>query len=293
MALVAAATCSNKLTNEDAWAVIKGRTIHGVIIADGVGSHYKAELGSSSVVKAVRSRLETLDATGPVHIRESLDFRKLLHECALELKGKLPKLCPRLPEGANPENILGTTVVLTVEIGDRLFGAYIGNGALLRIRGSFSLFPASYPLPWAAANYLVPHAVPVDGRALLDRVISPARVEDALSADEIAFAKDPHYGDVIVVCSDGILSSDQAVVGRDEKGRLWVGVEPALLLLFDYLRDFLRRGTYHDEQLQCELEAYLTDLNRRGWVEDDCTVGVLITDEALEFHRTRFQNQGG
>jgi hypothetical protein len=94
---------------------------------------------------------------------------------------------------------------------------------------------------------------------------------------------DELFGDIVVVCSDGICSYDQTPIGRDGQGRIWIGSDETLELLFDVLKAFLSREQWTSDALREALSAYLVTLREKNLVTDDCTLGILITDRALAY----------
>jgi len=91
------------------------------------------------------------------------------------------------------------------------------------------------------------------------------------------------FGDIVVVCSDGICSYDHTPIGRDGDGRIWIGSDETLELLFDVLKAFFSREQWTSDALREALSAYLLTLRENNLVTDDCTLGVLITEQALAY----------
>jgi serine/threonine protein phosphatase PrpC len=283
MSVLAVATITNKKTNQDACAAVLNQRagIAALIVADGVGSHYGAEIASAAAVEALREELDRISDPS------SIDLRNLFSKAAEALGRKVSAITEQLPPGLNENNAFGTTLICAVETEDSIRVGYVGNGGILRIRGDFTEFPDSCILPWCVVNYLSPHSISLQGKNALDRIVSAYAMPVALQTDQLDFTKDERYGDAVVLCTDGIYSPDQVPVGLDENGSVWMSVEPALLLLLDYLKKFFAAGRHDSARLQESLDQYLADLQRRGLVEDDCTVAVLITDQALNFQHSR------
>jgi two-component sensor histidine kinase len=69
-----------------------------------------------------------------------------------------------LPADLDWRNAFGTTVLCAVETIDHIVVGYLGNGAIIHIRGNFTTFPPSQLLPWTAINYLNPHTISQGGK---------------------------------------------------------------------------------------------------------------------------------
>lgn len=79
---------------------------------------------------------------------------------------------------------------------------------------------------------------------------------------------------------------DQAPVGTDDDGQLWVRGDTSVAILYECLSAFFNSHHTSDGTLGRTLEAYLARLSDRNLVSDDCTVGVVICPTALD-HQSR------
>lgn len=284
MTLLAAATLSNKPVNQDACAVLRNQRagFAAAIVADGVGSHYGAEIASAEAVAALREQLEQIsDPT-------SIDFGELFRQTAQTLSRRVRNSGADLSSDFSRDQAFGTTVICAIETDTYILAAYLGNGGIFHIRGNLDTFPASQLVPWSVLNLLNPQSVSQHGRNVLYKILSPYKERTDCEPDQVSITKDLRcFGEIVVICSDGIYSADQVPVGKDEQGGVWISAEPKLVLLLDHLKRFFTNKQYDDAALQQTLGAYLTDLSKRGLVDDDCTVAVLVTEQALLFHTAR------
>jgi serine/threonine protein phosphatase PrpC len=284
---VAALACAVSVTprpdpasNEDACAAVclPGARLHGLVLADGLGSYARAGEAARRAVDGAAERLQC----------EAGDFGP----------GTLPRLFAQVHCGLRaharaeagggepPPQTFGTTLLVGVDTGAELVAGYAGNGAVWHLRGNLEARTPS-DAPWNAVNLLNPHSLPVGGREVLYNLVDAAAPAPPVPA-VVSVRKDPRFGDVLLVCTDGISSADQAIHGTDPAGSLWISAEPALLACFQALRDLFDAWDGTSElPLRDALHACLHDLRSRGMLEDDATVGVIVTADALRHQRRR------
>src|SRR5579862_3053280 len=277
--IIAGSSISSKKINQDAFAIAQNErlSIGAVVVADGLGSHYGAEVASSIASKSIARYIEDLDK------EEDLNLCAFYVQAWHEIVNYTDQHQASLPEGLNWNEAFGTTAICAVDTPNVLRLAYIGNGAIFHLRGNFNRFPSSQLLPWSAMNYLNPHTLPEDGRNAMYKFLSPRSEPASQMPTVLSLNKDNEFfGDIICCVSDGISSYDQTPVGKDAEQRIWIAAEPAVTRLFQTVSDFFD-AEHTEEALTIKLERYLNDLSKVGHVQDDCTVAVLITRRALKY----------
>jgi serine/threonine protein phosphatase PrpC len=289
--LVAGSTISAKPVNQDAFCVVRNEKVPlaAAIVADGLGSHFGAEIASSIAAATIAAGLDKLTTAA------QLDLHGLFCEASRAIAQYRTEHADSLPPNLDWQNAFGTTAVCAVETDHELLLAYIGNGGIFHIRGNFNTFPKSQLLPWTAVNYLNPHALPRDGKNVIYQVLSPYGSGGATAPTILTLTKDDELlGDIILICTDGVYSFDQVPMGRDSDRKVWISAEPSTTLFFEALDCFFTGPTSQDRLNRC-VETYLTNLKAANLVCDDCTVGVLITEKALEFqdHLKTTKTEGG
>jgi len=278
--ILAVASISNKDKNEDACASVRneGVPLAALIVADGVGSHFAADQAARVVTG---SALETLANLGA---ESAVDIEQIFEGAHQRLKKHVLDNAEEIPADVDWANAFGTTLLCAVETQSRLLLGYVGNGALVHIRGNFNTFPDSQLLPWSAINYLNPHSFSRNGKNVLYKLLAPRSQSPTVSPTVLSLQKDNElFGDIVVVCSDGICSYDQTPIGRDGAGRIWIGSDETLELLFETLKDFFAQECWTQEGLEEGLNAYLGTLREKNLITDDCTLGVLISERALSY----------
>jgi len=258
---------------------------NAVVVADGLGSFFRAEVASDFAAKALKKKLETAE---PAQLSQSQWFEKAFEEVQQELKESPQANLSVVPDTHKRDQAFGTTLLCAVAHDELLTVAYVGNGAILHLRGGFNEFPGMYILPWNAVNYLNPHSIPQDGRNAMNRYIAPVSAGYQAVPTVLQLRQDLRgAGDILVVCSDGIHAADQVQVGRDGEGNIWQSGDQQLVILYQMLGQFLQQSERSASDLQVVLERYLDRLADTKLISDDCTVGVLITPTALAYYAPR------
>jgi hypothetical protein len=281
--LSAAATISKKEINQDAIALVgDGESWpSGLVVADGLGSHYRSEIASRAAADAIGATLRTSKAGGLNAMDEA--FRA----AAASVDDAWQKARSEAPPEVTARAAFGTTAVACLETPDAIVLGFLGNGAIMHLRGNFDGFPASQLLPWNALNVLNPHSIPREGKNLLYKLIGPEIGNVGSRPSTVRIGKDLEtFGDIVVVVTDGISSYDQTPMGRDADGKTWVSGEQSLAMLYSHLSTFFA-GSITSVDLRETLVRYLHELMSADLVQDDCSVGVLITERALSYQRER------
>ena len=274
--IFASATITNKSENQDSKGEIISNFLNAVLVADGLGSYKYAKQASNLVIESLSKQLENIENSS------YLDFAK----CFKTAKEKLVKL---EKEGEkDSENLYGTTVIVLVETEKTIKIGYVGNGAIWHIRGNFDEFPPAYHFPWNAVNLLNPHSISENGKEALYRLISdnPNDWDECVPA-EIEINKDSLQGDILMICTDGIYSEDQRNFGTNNQG-IWVKYENAMQKFFVHLKQFFEQNSEHTkEDLETALNLYLEDV--KPDLDDDATIGVLITEKTIDYQKNKRQ----
>lgn len=285
MAEIAAVTKSNKQENQDCFSKISNPKlqIYGVVVADGIGSFSHAKDAARIVTSSVSYSINQLE-----------DINELNFEIIFsEAKNKLIEFARE--KGLVTEGkALGTTLIVAVHHPtpnrsyDTIKVAYVGNGAIWHLRGNFNHFNESQLLPWNALNYLNPHSIQEGGKEALYKLISVSDNMNEAIPSVLTFRADNHFGDIIMICTDGIYSYDQIQIGKDSLGRTWISGEKSMSLFYSELNDYFKVGK---TDLENFLHNYLQKLNEMEELDDDATIAVFITDNAIA-HQKRTQNEG-
>ena len=100
-------------------------------------------------------------------------------------------------------------------------------------------------------------------------------------------------GDMFIITTDGVYSSDHAVAGKDEAGDIWIPSTAQFWTLHDFLKSYVEGNEdINDETLKQMLIRYLDYIKERKIIDDDTTLGVFISTEAKKcFIDSRIKNE--
>jgi hypothetical protein len=286
MSALTANTITQKTINEDAYCVIHNpiKEINGICIADGLGSMPYCAEAASFVTKFFKEKF--VDPELP----EIQD--QFLRNCFLECRDKLRIHATTMNVADyNGLTMFGTTCIVMLEMPEKFVFAYIGNGSIWHIRPNIYNFNKRFwPIPWNAVNYLNPHSIldPKTNREAIYKLFSPDMYDEGVIPTILTIAKDNLDGDIVMICTDGIHSNDQAPIGVIAKtGEIWKKMDQSLDYFFKNLEKYYKGTSMEQVNLDEVVSNLLKELKDNRLLDDDATLGVLITDQALQY----FQNQ--
>ena len=286
--IIACSTSSIKEVNEDSCCIIKNELIplHGVIVADGLGSHAHSDKASAFVTTFLKEKLENINNI------DDLNFESLFQNAKTSLVEDT-KTNPELNyEELCKSSALSTTVICAIETADKFIIVYAGNGSAWQIRGSFNQFSESRYLPWNSINLINPHCVEDKGKSALFRYIS---INDVISTPTIITISKGEYApnEWIMICTDGIYSYDSVIIGKDEAGKTWISGEETMEMFYKSISSLLSESptSVTSEDLQFCLDRYLQEIKDSKMMNDDCTIGVIIPEAVLSFQQNKIENK--
>lgn len=289
--IIACATQTNKNgTNQDYCIVFSNPTLglSGVIIADGIGSHFRSEIASSFCSKKLKEILENLNSA------DELNFEIFYKDVKLALIEYAKSTDDFDFNSIDKNQSLGTTLICILDDGNKYHIAYAGNGSIWHVDGRFNKFSQSYYLPWNSINLLNPHCIEQEGKAALYRYLSVSDTQyrpTILTLNKNDFAP----GEIIIATTDGVYTSDAVPVGKDANETLWIKGEEAMPLLYKHLSSFLSNNPIDakNEDLEFTLNQFLEELKEKQLMHDDTTVGAIISKRAIEFHQSIYESIQG
>lgn len=275
LAVIGAATRTLKQQNEDTIAVHKGPRVCAIALADGLGSsvdgHLAASLASGAFIEAVKAR----EIAGQPFDFEAI--REIWRSAADRIVAHFQEHRAQY-EGARAP--LQTTLIALISTKDLYYLSYLGNGSAWLVRGDFLQFKTRR-WPWCLSDLMVGHtALDHKGRDVLYGILGPAGPTTEIAIHAVNM--DPLKGEMFILTSDGISSSDHLRLGPDKSGKLWIEVNP---LIEKLLMSYLAPPKTPDSQTRSLADDTLTDILQRflaeSTLDDDATVGVFISPLAL------------
>ncbi|WP_145858376.1 protein phosphatase 2C domain-containing protein [Pedobacter suwonensis] len=287
--LIACATDTNKNSiNQDYCLIVENKIIgiSGVIIADGIGSHFKSEIAAkfcSSKLKELIEQIRTI---------EELNLEILYNHVQLSLM-EFAKNSNEFDFNTIDKNSsLGTTLICILDFDNTYLIAYSGNGSIWHVDGRFNTFSKNFYLPWNSINFLNPHTIEQDGKAALYRYLS---ISDRQYLPTILILNKNQFppGEIILATTDGIFSNDAVPIGKDSNNTIWIKGEETMPILYSQLSDFLSRNPKDSkaEDLEQVLIQYLSELKEKTIMHDDTTIGIIISENTIEYHQSIYEKQ--
>lgn len=279
---IALRSSSNRESNQDAFCQISisKSNINVMAVADGIGSAYKAEVGSQFVAaKAVELVSQAIVNDKEVDYKEIFaETQKQLHQkVAAEFADELPSL---------QSNSFGTTLIVAVDRPESFTVAYVGNGCAYHLFGNTTKFPADFYIPWNAVNFLNPHTFPdkTSKKESLYKFISyEVLTPDQLVPAIVSVNKCHDSGDIFVIGTDGLDSSDHVMFGKANNA-VWQVSKPNIHLLCQELQRLTESAAPVDEgHLGQLLGDFMDAMKNAGQMDDDTTVGIVISARALRY----------
>jgi serine/threonine protein phosphatase PrpC len=268
--IVATASETNKSKNQDNNGEFKVDSSNYVFVTDGLNSIGNPQHASHAVIDSFH---ESIARLAP----QDINF---LHSYMGKLYQKTRQGTLRSSHKKNAEKILGNTAILVCEKPDKIIIAHSGNGAIWHIKGNFNSFPDSFSFPWNAFNLLNPYKSSGKAKAVTIQPDSDNTNSGEYTPTIIEIQKNKEYGDIILICTDGIYSTNQ-LKDKNEKGVWTTKNKIYIFKIFSYLNHFFHSNKLQDSNALKEmLKLYLQEL--KPFLEDDATIGILITSAAIE-----------
>lgn len=268
--ILASASTTTKSENQDAHGTLTGKP-SALFIADGIGSFRHAREAAQKVIERFTAFVQGCEAPST---NENI---RAMFKDASESLVSLAKV--DLLDATEESNRYGTTAIALFDVEEEIVLAYVGNGAAWHIRPNFKSFKGQPP--WSAVNMLNPHTVQELGKEALERYLSDEPDSKKYEPSIIRIVKDHHQGDIVMVCTDGIHSADQQRMGRVPNDPvLWIRHNDRMSTFYEEIAALLGSDeTMSQDRLRRAAERFLERV--RSSLDDDATIGVLITPEAF------------
>lgn len=289
--IAAVSSDTRKAKNQDGFseAFVQGCNARIIAIADGVGSSYKSEVGSHFVTEKAVELVKMAVEADEHHI----DFDKIFDEIQDGLDKKVESDFAEELSELKPSSF-GTTLIIGIDFPDRFISAYVGNGSIWHVSGYFNKFPTVVSLPWNAVNLLNPDTTMVGGKEALYKIFFYKGQKKNHKPTILQISKLREApGDLFILTTDGVYSSDHAIASKDEEGDIWVPSTAQYGLLYELLKGYVESNEeISDNSLKAKIDTYLAHINEAQIMDDDTTLGIFISTEAkAHFMEERMKNE--
>jgi serine/threonine protein phosphatase PrpC len=230
-----------------------------LILCDGIGEFSQSQIFSEKVADMMIEKAYT-------------DIDQLVHDSEIiALKDKI-------------ENG-GTTIIFAIlESYKKVRIQYLGNGGCIKLNGDFNQSNQGL-LPYKYNHLINPN---INDSGALTRHLSKESGRQELVKSEISTSLKSTNGDIILLFTDGINSLEENVIIKDNEGRFWRHESSSIQIILEKLNIFLTNHKDNDD-FQDKLITFnkevLNDLNDLNLLEDDASLGIIITDEVLKYYR--------
>jgi serine/threonine protein phosphatase PrpC len=181
-------------------------------------------------------------------------------------------------------NLAGGTTVIHLSVKEeKAIINYIGNGGAIHLHGDFAKkkYADNY---YQYAQLLTPH---INSNGALTRYVSIQASSEQLLSSETTISLNNSAGDIILLYSDGINSLEVNPIIKDEENRFWRNESEAIHFILENLDKWLQtlNSQSNLEELLPEfIEITLDALNTQNMLEDDASLGILISDKVLDHY---------
>ena len=160
---------------------------------------------------------------------------------------------------------------------------YIGNGGIIHMHGDFGSELNSIH---RFSNLMIPH---VDKNGVLVRHISQQSLPNNLIPTFIDISLTAPFGDIIILFTDGIVSLEEEQIIVDDTGRIWRNQSESVSFILKKLDEWLQNNykELSNESLLVFNQKVLEELKIMGKLEDDASMGVIITEDVLKFYSSK------
>lgn len=245
--------------NQDSTNFICDEHFKALILCDGIGEFSQSKIVSEKVADEMIEKRYT-------------DINQLIQDSEIiALKDKI-------------ENG-GTTIIFAVlESYKKVKIQYLGNGGCIKLNGDFNQSTHGL-LPYKYNHLINPH---INDSGALTRHLSKESGKQELIKSEISTSLNNPNGEILLFFSDGINSLEENVIIKDNEGRYWRHESSCIQIILEKLNAFLVENN-NSEDFQEKLinfnEEVLNNLNYLNVLEDDASLGIIITDEVLKYYK--------
>lgn len=244
---------------QDSSSFICEEDFKALILCDGIGEFSQSQIVSAKVADVMTEKAYT-------------DINQLIQD------SEIIALRDKIENG-------GTTVIFAfLESNKKVKIQYLGNGGCIRLNGDFNQSSQGL-VPYKYNHLINPH---INDSGALTRHLSKESGSQERIVSEISSCLNNPNGDILLFFSDGISSLEENVIIKDNEGRFWRHESSSIQIILENLNLFLMENKnsadFQEELINFNMEV-LNELNNLKLLEDDASLGIIITDEVLNYYR--------
>ncbi|RKQ42908.1 hypothetical protein BXY85_3525 [Roseivirga pacifica] len=179
----------------------------------------------------------------------------------------------------------GTTLIHLEVLKNEACINYLGNGGIIHLQGDYQSKKYAENI-YQYTQLLNPH---VSKKGELVRYISKHSTPGTLQSSSIQVSLNNPTGDIILLFSDGINSLEVNPIITDDDGRYWRNESDCIHFILNELDKHLKANcdsSIFQENLPQFIDNTLNNLNTQNMIEDDASLGVLISDKVIQHYRS-------
>jgi serine/threonine protein phosphatase PrpC len=192
-----------------------------------------------------------------------------------------------IPPVLKEKSIIGGTTFITAELfSNKVIFNYLGNGGVINLKGDFYKNPVS-SMPYRYIELMNPDITPAGA---LNKHISHNSGEQELELSSLTVSTNSITGDIFLMFTDGISTLEEHVIVEDDNKNLWRNEPIAIKVILEELHFFLKDNCNKDnfqDNLSKMNEAMLHKLGSENLLEDDASLGIIITEKVLEYYKSQ------
>jgi serine/threonine protein phosphatase PrpC len=234
-----------------------------LVICDGIGSHDNSRAVSEEVVSSFFEKNPNGQSEVQKYIEEV--FAKIKNN---EIKG-------------------GTTFIqANIKSNNSIDINYLGDGGIVFLSGDFGINTTS-EVPYRYVNLMLPHK---NAKGQLTKHISSDSSIDQIQLSNLKVSVNSPNGNILLFFSDGINTLEENIIIQDRQERYWRHESGSIQYVLSELDLFIKEKK-DVEDFSSELGFFtkeiLAKLNEKNMLDDDASLGIIITDEVLNYYKRK------
>jgi hypothetical protein len=168
--------------------------------------------------------------------------------------------------------------------------SYLGNGSIYHLHGDYAELPKSFNNInnfYRYSNLLIPH---VNKDLELIKYVSHQSEAFNIIPSTIELSLTGINGDILFLFSDGICSLEDEIIVNDDKNRIWRNLSQIVAKIIDLFHKWLilNSKAFTEKKLISFIHDTLRELKEAKQIEDDASIGIIISEEAIKYYKVNY-----